>query len=852
MAIPFIKNTNPQSIRFGLLGRAIRFTAARFTGKRYLWNARKLGYKIGSEEHPNVGVLAPTDAETLRAKQFFKENNIDGSRKCVVGVYKRDDNGQVETMRWVSVGKIKGFIWAYLRPLLGKSLDNVIHVRKSGEQELELTHGHRTGVIELTDMQIPNIQWADRVEVLDQGKTLRVHYREQLSEARRYLDYEDFDITQYGLHKAIKQGKVEVFHNPNDSTDPYTAKVFTKRWSVESRKPAPEGLGEDTVIDKTSPRFYLKVTLTSKSKFKVKGLELKDGYDATVVRVRSSLKLVHLNESNGKTEGAVEWMPFDKKVQSFPARTEENKKNATHMHPEGDPRDDLGSGVKDGMLSQVVASQHFAPLQPEVESQIWPYHDQLGYFGEDMRSFLAYPHGEVEGRKTPWFMPKGRHSLQEGKFISQAAIFTGSNGMDRAVWIDRLFMMEDVELKRPQWSQLMHLITITEDAQGAHEKALVFDEHTMYDPEVKSIAATIETVKAGYGQRRRWGAMIGYFLSFAFKYVKDEWVRHRAYGALSKLPLAGRIFARKKIPHTYTAAQSHEWINTGSWYFDTVVKYAFAITPSLYIFFGMTPLPATMLFLTIWAGKTLFGWPAYSRQMGKVGVSPSRTIGFLPKDIFYWYLYMPSIAQGTLHMEDEGFGPFASTAQMPGKNIEPSVKRKVFWPFTAVPLAAGLTGTTYMAIAAFAGKAGAIAAAAGALWPLGIAVGGSIILKNIMEKIWPGERTKRYQSVIKFVATTVSIIAGGYFAVTGLAAAAFEASLLTGLLMNTVWSLYMGIGTAWAWTRYLKDQAIYKKAEQNIDAKKQYDTPWNLIKEWLFIDVIQRVVWSRIVGRRAR
>lgn len=618
---PHLTYLNRSRMLSGLLGQAIRFTAARFVGKGYPFDKRKLIYNLGKEAHPNVSPVPPAASETMKARQFFAANQLSGSRRCVAGVYQKDPQGNLtQPMRWVRIGKFKGFVWSYLKPLLGKSLDNVIEVNRVSNDELELVHGHKTGVVPLPDLKVPHMELMDRVEVINNGNTLRVHYREKLvpqpDGTFRHLGYHDIDISKYGLGKLLRRGKYQVYENPNDPKDPYTVKLFTKRYRVTKRVAGPSELREDQslqpdqevkhdgVIDKFESRFYLKVTLTSRSTIKIPNLNLPPDFKATVIRVRSSILLQHENSANGKNQGDREWIPFDKKVQRFPAQVPGVPDRATYLHFEGDPRFPYGTKIKEGKLATCVASQHFAPKDPRSESQIWPWQDQGGgFFGEIKKSddgldWLSYPYGQMEGREDPWFMPKGGHSLQAGKYLSWSAIFTGSNGMDRAPWVDRLFLTEELEFDAPFWSQLMHSVTITEDAEGAHEKAMVFDEQTYYDREAKSIASIIDNMNMGDRQRRRWGAMVGYFLSFAFKYLGDEIIRCRIFGALGKIPLIGRPFERARIPHVYTKEQIHEWVNTGTWFLDAIAKYILALTPALYIFGGLSPSrPPCSLFL---------------------------------------------------------------------------------------------------------------------------------------------------------------------------------------------------------------------------------------------------------------
>ena len=562
-----------------------------------------------------------------------------------------------------------------------------------------------------------------------------------------------------------------------------------------------------------------------------------------MIRVRSSILFQHENNLNGKNPGDQEWFPFDKKTQHFPAEDPDQPERTTYLHFEGDPRSPYGgTGLVWGKFEMCVAPQHFAPKDPRSESQLWPWHDQGGgFFGEikksdDGRDWLSYPNGQIEGREAPWFMPQGTHSLQASKYISWAAIFTGSNGIERAPWINRLFLQEELEFDAPYWSQLMHFVTITEDAQGAHEKALVYDEHTFYDQESKSLASIIETINMGDRQRRRWGAMVGYFLSFAFKYLRDEIIRCRLFGILAKIPVLGIPFERARIPHVYTREQIHEWINTGTFFLDALIKYIFALTPALYIFLGFTPLPATITFIAAWLYKTMTGWPAYGYQTAKWGVSPRRTIFPFPRNIFYWYFYLPNIFRGMLHNEDEDIGAFAPTFQTRGANITSSAKKQIFWVFTALPTASAVYGLIKFYSLAFLFKTGALAAIGSSLWPLGLAIGASIIFHKLINKIWPGERTKFYQSAIKFLVPFGSILGTAIYSVAALSAAAFPGSFLLGLFMNTVWAGYMGAGALWSWWRYLKDQALIA---ENTDNQK-VDRLKNVLREISFWDVFAR------------
>jgi hypothetical protein len=101
---------------------------------------------------------------------------------------------------------------------------------------------------------------------------------------------------------------------------------------------------------------------------------------------------------------------------------------------------------------------------------------------------------------------------------------------------------------------------------------------------------------------------------------------------------------------------------------------------------GLSPLPAgAIVFPLLWFLKTATGWPKYSYDNQRVGVSRFRSYF---RNLALYYLYAPNISRNTIHINDEAKGPFVSTAGSGGRTFFPWATRRLVFYF------GGLSGVT--------------------------------------------------------------------------------------------------------------------------------------------------------------
>ena len=806
MAIIGLNNCQPRN--FQISGDSLSFTAHRFIGKSFPIDPRKVIYSAGSQANPHLQMVGAD-----RKNAFFESHNLEGSRSMVIGIYQKDGEGNLtEPVKWVSVGKLKGLYTTYIKPLFeGKSLQNIAREEIVG-RDLHLTHITDKRLIVINDLKVDPQQkenmlrqlmsipqtWVDHATLENNNQTLRVHLTHPSTQ--RDMGHVDIDVRFLSLPK-------NVYQNPEDPK--YHFRIFSTSEEIDVLERDQRG-----VISRSRPKFVMEYFTCEESV--MHDVIPKDvvgpNYKATVVRVRSSVVVKHLDQSNGRnptaSKAVLEKLPFNHDAVTVPRQ----------LHFDPNPESIYGSKFRDGEIENMVSPQHLVEYR-EDENKGFPVRDQKFFFGEKNRSRYAFPFGQVESRPIPWYVPQGAHSLEYEKSITGSAIFTGSNSERIGPWKEGVFEYDEIghEIAKP--TSLIEPRNITEDASGAKQKKQIFGYATRFVRTVLAIGRSIDNFLMCMIQRRRWAAMIWEWLSFGGHYAGDELIRCRLFGYLSRVPVIGKAFEELRIESVYTIEQLHNWLNVGTWYLDTLCKYIFAITPALYVFFGFTPLPATATFLAFWALKTVFGWLAYSIQASKEAVNPKRTFFPFPRDIFLWYLSVPYVGQGMYQINDEAVGPFANTFASGGKHLPPITKRHLFWIFTLNPALTAAFGAKDLIYSVGLSQAANFAAA---FEPLGLGVAGTILAVKALKTLFPDPNTVSFWK--SFAKTTIPA------AILGVSSYLTLSSLFTlgvfdymGLIMNIFWPGYMAAGTIYALSTFFSEQ---KEMVANREIKPEVLEGW--------------------------
>lgn len=834
MAILGINNN--QQRHFEISGDTIRFNADRWIGKGFPFDPKKIIYNLGPEGAPHLQMVG-ADNKNL----FFESRNLKGSRSMVIGIYKKDTEGNItnDGIRWVSVGKLRGLYTTYIKPVLtGKSLQHIAK-EEIRDRDLHLTHITGKNLVVINDlpldpatkdaflqrlMSIPQT-WVDHATLENNNRTLRVHLTHPSNQ--RDMGHEDIPIDFLNLPKNIYQ-------------DPDDAKFHFKLYSCSEEI---DVLARDDrgVVSRSRPKFVLEYHTYKESVMKdiiPENVVSKD-FKATLVRVRSSILAKHLDNANGrevidpahpdKKKNIIEVLPFNHDAVTVPRQ----------LHFDSNPEAIYGSKFRWGETDTMVSPQHLAVFH-EDENKGWPTRDQKFFFGEKIRCRYAFPFGQVEGREVPWYVPYGAHSLQYEKSLTGSAIHTGSNSEMVGPWKEGIFEYDEVDSEIAKPTSLIHPRSITEDALGAKEKKQIFGLATKMVRYVLALGRCVDHFLQVWVQRRRWAAMIGEWLSFGMHYFIDEVIRSRLFGALSHVPGIGRIFEELRIESIYTTAQLHNWLNVGTWYLDTLCKYVFALIPALYVFFGFTPLPATATFIIFWTLKTVFGWLAYATQASKEEVNPKRTFFPFPRDIFLWNLSVPGIGNGMYHIEDEAVADFANTASSSGKHMPAYVKRHLAWIFTALPATTAIYGTQDLLFTAGVSHAAAFAAS---FAPLGLGAAGAYLAAKALNKLLPNPNTHSFwQSFAKFAIPGSMIGYASYLTISSLLA--LGVSDFAGLIMNIFWPGYMAAGNIYALSVFFREQKEMV-ANREIPAARQ--EKWrDLFKDaFLWDEFLKPYIWEK-------
>jgi len=614
-------------------GKIILHTC-RWIGKRFAYDRHRLMLDTGSHEHPNFEVT-----EIKGPEQFLR--SIGAIGRFVFAV--KDAAGRITYRPFT--GRSNNSETVVDQRINGSNLE-LFHITQDDKRVLEL--GHDQNLLNGQPLNYPST-WINSVSInlhpTDRNQA-RIEIRFVNPFTGAAMGTQDIDI-QRGLLPNLSS----IYRNGNNEA--YIPKIFDQR----QKNPK---TGE--IENRLFLTFYTCKTETIRY-----GLTLNPRDEIRLIEVKSSLRIRHLNSANGLAAGTEEWVPFD---QAMPKAT----KSQIWFDAKNKP---FSSGLAFGRVDTMIAPQHLVPVRKGVGPE-WADDDQKFYFGEvyDESGEYNWNAGWVRNEKRPATWSKGPFSLQYAKSIRGAALNTGSNTVMRAPHEDLLFGREELEVYAeggmpvPLYKSLFDKSTTTEDAQGAWEKRRIFNMETRMDRTVRSVGASVNNVGEGNGQRGRWAAML-LFIQRIPKIFFDEFIRARL---LHQIP-----------SHQYTNKQLHEWFNTFTWYLDTIFKHVVPLIPFVYML-GLSPLPAgAIVFPLLWAIKTVTGWPKYSSDNQKMGVSRRRSYF---KNLALNYLYIPNISRNTSHIFDEAKGPFVSTAGIGGRTFYPWAVRRIVCYF------GGLSGIT--------------------------------------------------------------------------------------------------------------------------------------------------------------
>ncbi len=644
--------------RFEFKGKNVILHACRWIGKRFFFDKHRLVLNPGTKENPNFEVTGIEGPEA-----FLR--SIGAKGKFVISRYIRNADGSLANIGYA--------------PFTG-SIQDLNHVvdQRINNDHLELTRitpddkkvvalgndaplNHPSTWIE--SVSINNHQTDKKIKDPNIIR-LTLTYTNPFSKAS--AGTQDID-----LDRRLFPDMNSIYREGNNQA--YLPKIFDQRQKDTGN-----------IENKLFLTFY-----TQRVESVAHGISRAPNEELKLIEVKTSLRIKHLNGVNGETKGVEEVVPFDHEMPRA-------SKSQIWFDPDHKP---FSSGLEFGRVDTMIAPQHLVPVSrirkpgpwrdlvkapwfgEGAAGPEWATDDQKFYFGEiyDESGEYNWPHGWVKGEKRGRGWSKGPFSLQYAKSIRGAALNTGSNTVMRAPHEDLLFEREELEVYAewngrnympvPLKKSLFDKATTTEDAQGAWEKRRMLDLETRMDRTVRSIGSSVNNIGEGMGQRGRWAAMLQ-FLQRAGKIFKDEIVRARIL---------------KRIPPQYSNKQLHEWFNTFTWYLDTAFKHVVPLIPFAYML-GLSPLPAgAIVFPLLWFIKTAVGWPKYSYDNQRVGVSRIRSYF---RNLALYYLYIPNISRNTVHINDEAKGPFISTAGIGGKTFFPWAVRRIVFYF------GGLSGIT--------------------------------------------------------------------------------------------------------------------------------------------------------------
>lgn len=599
--------------------------------------------------------------------------------------------------------------------------------------------------------------------------------------------------------------------------------------------------------------------------------------------------LLKILQPNGQTEGTSEIVPLN--FDPF----EGKEKNLT-QNLVWDSRPQAIYTTKFlHPIATAIAPQHLIDpfiMGSEVMAAIWPKVDQIGFFGPDMLSAMAFPHGAVfsDPAKNPWFtriLGTVSHSIFDAKsdagtnyygisgnpILSKkligAAMVTGPNtDQFNPVREGRLFVSRIPGRRIKIKTEIPGFyVLVIEDAEISYFDRVMFGLRTQTTTLPLSAGGGLDSVPTAIGTQRgeRWNAGKCLYLMDGYLRILQDLVRGSkayslSYNAVTGLHEFGKKLVGKSsgarasskvkskstlspLPKQQEVDEAREWVGVGTWYWVSFAKLVLYFAIPTMILTALLSIPVTgPLFLAACLGTTLFSWPYWALQMAKRSVNPKFIISMTPKHLFWGESGAATMVTSGLDIERMGVGRFRISDRSIGNRLKPIDKS------TTVKMALGAT----LAGIALVGGAPIIA---GLLIPLfSTATLGTLIvacmpfilgtflgrsLGNLSKRLLPNpNKASFWRSAVQTVAKNLPIVLGlvgtAWLAPGVLAWFAFP---LATAVMAGGWSLFMGYNMFHTLHTYHKEQKeTYNRTApsplSNIP-KNKADTWRNTIRETL-------------------
>jgi len=643
-------------------------------------------------------------------------------------------------------------------------------------------------------------------------------------------------------------------------------------------------------VDKLRERYVLQFHSCRETKFKnVLDQPLEQGESVVVTEVKSAMRVVHLNDLNGREKGFEEVVPLNFKL---PPNTELVRL---------DPRPHAQNKTRFvNPVASAIAPQHLIDpymIGTEIMAAIWPKVDQLGFFGVMMTSAMAFPYGNqfADPAKNPWFIRhfgSVSHSIFSAKgdaglkyhFLTGnpihtkesmgAAMVTGPNtdAVNPAREGHLFFVrMPGRAPHKVKTAIPGFYILVIEDAQVSYMDMTMYGLKTETTVLPFSAGGGLENYQLAWTVQRsqRWNAGICLFLMDAagemwIDFIRGNSVYRFAYNAVNGLAkpkttsiitsarkdalstlqptsTAKRVretkaFApQRPAPKKFKFNEAREWLNVGTWYLVSAAKQILYSSVPIMILLSILPIPvAGSMFLWACLASTLFAWPFWAGQMMKVGVNPKGILSMLPIHLFWNDMPMRTMTTSAFDIERMGVGRFRISDKSLGNRLPTKDKRMAYWIASVLPTFAG---------AALLGSALYISMAASFLPILisaapflaGFAL--SKVFSRIAKRLLPNPGPRSFvKSTVRWLASVAPIGAGIYFSALFFGAATIIAIPLITAIMAGGWSLYMGLNIRHCFKKYFKEQrnAPYHSEPNPIPGtipKNQADTPRNMRRE---------------------
>ncbi|MFH1390320.1 MAG: hypothetical protein ABIH56_06350 [Candidatus Margulisiibacteriota bacterium] len=315
--------------------------------------------------------------------------------------------------------------------------------------------------------------------------------------------------------------------------------------------------------------------------------------------------------------------------------------------------------------------------------------------------------------------------------------------------------------------------------------------------------------------------------------IKAEKAAAVATSSGTKAPVKLTIAPNQPVAKMFEPAEAREWLNVGTWYWDSGAKLVSFSMVAIAVSLGVAPLAvAGAAFFFVCLAMTMFSWPFWATQMAKVGIAPKTIISVFPKHLFWGNLSMHTTVKSGFDMERLGVGKFRISDRNAGNRVPLRDKRTSFWVGIVLPSTAGTL---------LVGGALAITVAMGVV-PLALAgfpfIAGwlaSRFLDKWASRLLPNANQQSFaKAALRFAARNVPFALGIGASLLVLPYYAVFAIPLVTAAMAGGWSLFMGANILKEFSIYHKEQReTFTRPEPNPTGipRHQADTWRNTLRE---------------------